>query len=154
MDFLDLEMYIQVAEQKSMNKAAQALFLAQSSVHKRMNKLENELSLTLIERMKTGVHLTSEGQSFYKVAKQICRLLQTVQSNTPSSKSAPLIKMGLAEPFATIILPIFIKVFELLGHKDLRVTIGRSNDIVESLIEGNLDIGLVNEGPFINPLIK
>lgn len=150
MDLLDLEMYIQIAEQKSMNKAAQSLFLAQSSVHKRMQKLETELGQTLITRLKTGVDLTSHGQHFYKVAKQASRLLQSPQLNDDAPESRSIIKIGIAEPFTTLILPTFIKTLDLLGKKDLRVTIGRSNDIVESLIEGSIDIGIVNEGSFIN----
>ena len=54
-----------ILEMKSFTKAAEALGYTQSSVSQMIASLENELSMKLLVRSRTGVRLTLEGKELY-----------------------------------------------------------------------------------------
>ncbi len=65
--------FIAVAENGSINKAAEKLYLSQPAVTKMMQALERELAIELLQRRKTGVALTAHGELFLPYAKKILR---------------------------------------------------------------------------------
>ena len=62
---------VTVADQTSMNRAAQALFLSQSSLSASIHNLEQEIGLTIFRRTNRGVSPTPEGEEFLLYARQI-----------------------------------------------------------------------------------
>ncbi len=71
MTFQQLNYAVAVAESASMNRAAQVLFVSQSSLSASVQKLENELGLSLFRRTNRGVTVTPEGEEFLAYARQI-----------------------------------------------------------------------------------
>lgn len=67
----NLKCFIQVAENLSFARAAEALYISQPAVTKQINSLEKELGVTLLIRTTRHVELTPAGMSFYKDAKDI-----------------------------------------------------------------------------------
>jgi DNA-binding transcriptional LysR family regulator len=63
-DLHDLQAFIAVAERGSFRQAAADLFLSQSALSRRIEKLEDSLGVRLFERTTRHVHLTNVGQSF------------------------------------------------------------------------------------------
>ena len=64
-----LDTFISVVDCGSFTKAAEHMYISPTAVMKQMNSLENHLSLKLIERTPSGVHLTPAGKVIYKDAK-------------------------------------------------------------------------------------
>ncbi len=62
---------VTVAQQASMNRAAQTLYLSQSSLSASIQNLEQEIGLTLFSRTNRGVTVTPEGEEFLLYARQI-----------------------------------------------------------------------------------
>lgn len=62
---------VTVAEQASMNRAAQTLFISQSSLSAGIQSLEKETGITIFHRTNRGVTVTPEGEEFLIHAKQI-----------------------------------------------------------------------------------
>ncbi|MDD4850120.1 MAG: LysR family transcriptional regulator [Gemmiger sp.] len=62
---------VTVADQHSMNRAAQALFISQSSLSASIQNLEQAVGLTIFNRTNRGVTLTPEGEEFLVYARQI-----------------------------------------------------------------------------------
>ena len=62
---------VTVAEEGSINKAAQNLFISQSSLSQSLMKLEEEISLTIFRRTNRGIEKTPEGEEFLTYARQI-----------------------------------------------------------------------------------
>ncbi|NGW00120.1 LysR family transcriptional regulator, partial [Staphylococcus aureus] len=54
LNFNDLEIFITVCEEASINKAAIKLRYAQSNISQRISKLENELGVVLLFRNQKG----------------------------------------------------------------------------------------------------
>lgn len=71
MTLTQLGYVITIAETKSMNKAAEALYVSQPSLTSAMKELEKELGITLFYRSGRGVTLTNDGAEFLLYAKQI-----------------------------------------------------------------------------------
>ncbi|WP_051671551.1 LysR family transcriptional regulator [Oribacterium sp. P6A1] len=68
MKISSLKYFIAIAETGSINKAAKKLYVAQPSLTKSIKLMEAELGVTLFERNKAGIQLTSEGEKIYKEA--------------------------------------------------------------------------------------
>ena len=62
---------VTVADETSMNRAAQRLYLAQSSLSAGIHSLEEELGFSLFRRSNRGVVPTPEGEEFLAYARQI-----------------------------------------------------------------------------------
>lgn len=66
----EIKTFLEIVKYKSISKAAQKLFLTQSTVSHRLNILEEELGVTLVIRRKgyRYIELTSEGEAFIPLA--------------------------------------------------------------------------------------
>lgn len=71
-----LRYLIAVAEHRSINQAAQSLYVSQPTLSKSIKSLETELGVFLINRTKTGVSLTADGERIYQDAKTILPVIQ------------------------------------------------------------------------------
>ncbi|MBE6977787.1 MAG: LysR family transcriptional regulator [Ruminococcaceae bacterium] len=69
-----LEVFVATAEFHSFTKAAEAMYLTQSTVSSHINMLEHALNVRLIQRgARQRVTLTEEGEWVYREAKNILR---------------------------------------------------------------------------------
>lgn len=66
-----LDTFITVADCGSFTRAADRLFISSTAVMKQMNALEAHLDMKLLDRMPTGIRLTSAGRIIYQDAKFI-----------------------------------------------------------------------------------
>ena len=71
MTLTQLNYLITIAETKSLNKAAEQLYVSQPSLTNSMKELERELGITLFNRSGRGVTLTNDGREFLLYAKQL-----------------------------------------------------------------------------------
>ncbi|MEG0049914.1 MAG: LysR family transcriptional regulator [Clostridia bacterium] len=71
MTLQQLHYVVTVADCASMNRAAQSLFIAQSSLSAGISNLENELGFPLFRRTNRGVTVTPEGEEFLAYARQL-----------------------------------------------------------------------------------
>lgn len=76
MDSRKLKYFLEVADAGTFTKAAERLFVAQSAVSKTIQKLEDELLLTLFDRGEKKAVLTPEGRVLMKHAHVILGKLE------------------------------------------------------------------------------
>ena len=102
MQLSDLEYFKALAERLNYTKAAQALFISQSSLSKTISKLEGSLGIALFERDTHGVELTPAGNSLYKDVVEILDQYQQAvgRARKLSKTRLPLLHVGghLANP--------------------------------------------------------
>ena len=60
-----------IAETKSMNKAAEKLFISQPTLTSAIKELENNLGITIFRRTSRGVEKTNDGEEFLVYARQL-----------------------------------------------------------------------------------
>ena len=125
--------------------AADRLHVTQSTVSARIHTLENTLGCTLFVRNKGGTALTAAGRHFQKHASTLVRTLEQARHDVGVAKGfrAALTiggRFGLWEQFLTKWLPVLL-------HKapdiSVRAEIGLESDLMQGLVEGRLDIGVM-----------
>ena len=65
MELKFLKYFVEIAEQKSMRKAADRLYVTQPNLTRAMQSLEDEMGTKLFVRTNHGVTLTTIGESLY-----------------------------------------------------------------------------------------
>lgn len=66
----DLRAFVAVAEEESVTRAAQRLFVAQPALSKQLRALERHLGVPLLERLPRGVALTAAGRALLEPARE------------------------------------------------------------------------------------
>ena len=74
LDVAQVRAFVVTAEQRHFGRAAQALFLTQQALSKRIRKLEDALSAPLFLRSARSVELTADGERFLPHARELLRV--------------------------------------------------------------------------------
>ncbi|GBP02420.1 Uncharacterized HTH-type transcriptional regulator YvbU [Eumeta japonica] len=72
--------FLKVVELESFTRAAEKPFYSQSGISRMISDLEKEWSVTLFERSRTGVRLTSDGIKILPFARNVCEEYQKLQA--------------------------------------------------------------------------
>ena len=74
-------MYVKtIAEEKTISKAAQKLFVAQPSLSQSLQRIEEALGARLFNRTAGGLTLTYAGERYYHMATQILKMYQDFET--------------------------------------------------------------------------
>ena len=79
MTLQQLHYAIVIAETKSINKAAEILYISQPSLTSAIQELENSLGIVIFNRSRRGVTLTNDGKEFILYAKQVYGLYEQLE---------------------------------------------------------------------------
>lgn len=142
----DLQTFIAVAHTRSFSKAAQRLRIAQSSLSKRVQRLETDLGVTLFVRHGRGVSLTEPGVILLERAETLVREVQSVESDVRSVASEPVgpVRLALPPVTAPVLAPL---VFQECRTRYPRIAThlreNTSDNIHEWLLSGEIDLALM-----------
>jgi len=139
-----LEAFVTTAEYASFTKAAEALYLTQSTVSAHINALEQVLQVRLIQRgARRRVQLTKAGKEAYAMAKEILTRCQTLE-NLGSSVEQCQLAVGASSVPAQYLLPDLMSGF-LEKNPDSRYVLqrGDSDRIHQLLKREDVRIGFV-----------
>jgi DNA-binding transcriptional LysR family regulator len=72
MNFNGIETFLAIVQTRNMTKAAEKLFLSQSTVSHQLKALEDEIGTVLVDRQKgyRTIELTPKGQAFVQIAER------------------------------------------------------------------------------------
>ncbi len=134
--------FIKTAECGSFTKAAELLNYSQSGISRMIGDLENEWRVSLLERNRSGVKLTSDGMRLLPYAQNICeeyRKLQMQVDDLNGLKSG-LIRIGTFSSVATHWLPKIIKAFQNdYPDIDYELLLGDHSEIGKWVNDGRVD---------------
>lgn len=115
MDVKYLEYILEIAEQKSITRAAENLYVTQSSLSQYLLKLEDELGTRLFTRTKNELILTDAGEMYVQAARTVVRIRRTLYDNIAALKNEGCIRLGISSQWgaqmAADLLPSFKKRF-------------------------------------------
>ncbi|MET3698448.1 DNA-binding transcriptional LysR family regulator [Bacillus oleivorans] len=145
MEFEQLEAFLAVSQTKNFTKAAELLHIAQSTVTTRIKLLEEKMNKKLFERNNRMVELTPAGINFLPFAQRIQELMyegeKIVRSEGLFEGS---IVFGSLQSLWEYVFPPIISAFRKEQPKiALRTITGHSNDIIQKMMDGFIDIGVV-----------
>lgn len=145
MDIEQIRTFLSVVANGSFQEAAKRLYVTQSTVSTRIQKLEAYLRVTLFVRNRSGAHLTQPGQRFLRHAKSLLLNLEQARHDIGlPSRFQGSVTVGARIALWEEMLPRWIKeIRENSPDVSIRCDIGFEEDLMRRLIEGTLDIGLM-----------
>jgi len=146
MNILKYLAFIRTVEYGSFTKAAEVLNYSQSGISRMINDLEKEWKITLLERNRSGVKLTSDGSRLLPYAKGLCNEYQKLQMQIDDlhGVQSGIIRIGTFSSVATHWLPNIIKAFQNdYPGIDYELLLGDYTEIEEWISEGRVDCGFL-----------
>ena len=138
--------FIRTVEYGSFTKAAEILNYSQSGISRMINDLEKEWNVSLLERNRTGVKLTSDGMKILPIAQSVCNEFNRLQEQVDeiNGLGSGLIRIGTFSSVATHWLPKIIKEFQKDYHNiDYELLLGDYTEIEEWIKTGRVDLGFL-----------
>ena len=146
MNFRALQYFVKLAELKHFSNAATACFVSQPTLSTQIQKLEDELGVTLVERAPRQIMLTPIGEDIAHRARHVLRDIEHIKDAARRSKDPETgtIKLGIFPTLAPYLLPHVIPVI-CQRYPELRLQLAeeKTEDIVNMLDQGRLDAGLL-----------
>ncbi len=138
--------FLTAVDNGSITGASEILNYSQSGISRMIGDLEKEWHMSLLERNKYGVELTSEGTRLLPLIRGVCNEFQNLSSVVDELQGLEtgLIRIGTISSAATHILPEVIKRFRQ-DYSGVRyeVLLGDYNEIENWVQSGRIDVGFV-----------
>ncbi len=139
--------FIKTVDKGSFTKAAEELNYAQSSVSKMVADLENEWGVTLLERGRNGLCLTSAGEQILPYARTIINDFQKMDEFVHQLKGIQTgtVRIGTFASVAINWLPdIFAEFQRYYPGIDYEMLLGDYDEIEKWIEEGRVDCGFIS----------
>ena len=138
--------FVTTVECGSFSRAAEILNYSQSGISRMIADLEKEWKVTLLERDRGGVRLTSDGTKLLPYAKNLIAEYEKLQMQVDelNGLQSGLIRIGTFSSVATHWLPNIIKEFQKdYPNIDYELLLGDYTEIEEWILEGRVDCGFL-----------
>lgn len=143
MEFRQLEIFLEVAEQKSFSLAGEKLHLSQSTISTQIMSLEQELKAELIHRTTRSFNLTDAGIKLYTYATDLLALKRRAQSEI-SQNSKNILQIGTSSVPSICVVPNLIYEFsKKYPNTCYEIIEDDSIEIIDMVISGKLNLGFV-----------
>lgn len=144
MNIEQLKNALEIAKTKSINKAAENLYLSQPNLSRSIKNLEAELGFKIFSRSQNGVEITIQGQDFLAHASNIVNELETISLIGHPTKEEQ--KFSISVPKAAYISKAFSSFIEKIDHnRSLSIDFKESSPIgaIENMMLHNFNLGIV-----------
>ena len=138
-----------IADEKSITRAAQKLYLTQPSLSHCITNIEKQLGTRLFRRTSGGLVPTYAGERYYRMACEVLRVYAAFESEI--AEEAELIRgrvtLGITNYLACDLLPRMLPRF----HREhpgieLRIVEETTDELEKSLLSGRLDFAIMHTG--------
>ncbi|MEF3306402.1 LysR family transcriptional regulator [Paenibacillus sp. GYB003] len=141
--------FLAVFREKSFSRAADKLGYVQSTVTAHIRSLEQACGKKLFDRLARGVEPTEAGVEMAKFARQFASLsdsLEEAMSRIETPRGT--VRLQALESFCVTRLPRFFGSF-FAAYPDIRLHLetGFYREVVESVSNGRVDLGIVSQRP-------
>ncbi len=147
-DLVDLQLFVAVAETRSITAGAARVYLALASASERIKGLEETLGVALLKRGRRGVELTSAGESLLDHARIVLHNIDALRGDLASFASGAQASVHLLANTSGIseYLPRALAAF-LAGHPRISIDVEEreSGEIARAIASGAADLGLAAE---------
>lgn len=144
MTFVQLKYILTIAETKSMNKAAERLYVSQPSLTNALKELEKEVGIKIFFRTGRGVTLTNDGIEFLTYAREIYReyeqLLQRYGENGSYKK-----KFAVSTQHYSFAVKAFVDVAKTLdmSQYELAIRETKTAEVIQRVSTMKSEIGIL-----------
>lgn len=145
LDSRQLRAFASLARTGSFTRTARELHLSQSAISHSMKALESDVGCRLLDRLSKTVTLTQAGEQLLQHAEKILSEMAAARAALEQlgKWGQGRLRLGASDTACQHILPGVLREFkERFPHCALMIEPGDTPDLIESLIEGRLDLAL------------
>ncbi len=144
-DTVLIKTFLTVAGTESFVEAANRLFVTQSAVSLRIQKLEDQLGHRLFERSKSGVELTASGEKFERYARSLLQVWDEAmyQISLPDGFSNSLSLACQDSLWPELSSQWLVSLERKMPRTALNFQIGEPRNLSNMLLRGVLDIAVL-----------
>lgn len=138
----DMAIFARVAETGSFTQAALALQMSKGAVSKAISRLEQHLSVRLLQRTTRQIRLTAEGQAFFAYCQQVVRQADQAEHHLDEMRDEPAgtIRISVAVTYGSkIIAPLLPELLQ--RYPKLRVELDLTDRLVD-LVGEEVDVAI------------
>ena len=144
MTLQQLRFLIAVAENGSINAAAQSLYTAQSNISAAIKALEDELGITIFTRSSRGVMLTNDGTELLGYARQVVEQANILEARYDRGGAAQA-RLSVSAQHYAFSLQAFINVVEACDDEkfDFRMRETTTAQIIDDVRAHRSEVGIL-----------
>ena len=155
MTLQQLRYAIMVADQHSMNKAAEKLFITQPSLSNSIRELENELGIEIFIRSNRGVTVTPDGEEFLGYARQMMEHYRLITDRFVS-KAESKEKFSVSAQHYSFAVEAFIKLVREYGFGKYEFAMHetKTSEVIENVKTLKSEVGVLYENSFNREVLE
>ncbi|MEO8393079.1 MAG: LysR family transcriptional regulator [Chloroflexota bacterium] len=139
-----LKLFVVVYERRSLNQAAQELYMAQSAVSQNIQSLEAALDARLFERSPRGVQPTEAGDKLYSYARRILQLLTEAEREILSLGDTQSLSVAATPGVSVYLLPNWLQQFQRTqSNLSVSLQTALTSEVVRDVLNGRYDLGFL-----------
>jgi len=145
MNLLHLKYAVEVAKTKSINKAAENLYMNQPNLSRAVKELEESLGIEIFKRTTKGITITIQGEEFLNYAEKILNQVDEVENMFKTSKIKSQ-KFSISVPRATYISVAFSKFAGKIDqNKPMEIFYKETNSMraINNIIHSDYKLGII-----------
>ena len=144
MTLQQLRYAICIANNRSMNKAAEELFISQPSLSSAIKELEEEIGIELFLRSNRGVVITPEGEEFLAYARQMIEVYSLIEDKYIEKKGFKK-KFSVSMQHYTFAVEAFIKLAKEYGLDDYEFAVHETKtfEVIDNVKSQKSEIGIL-----------
>lgn len=144
MNVLHMKYAVEVARLGSLNKAAEALLIAQPNISRSIRELEADLGISIFNRSVKGMELTPEGEEFIHYAQSILKQLDEVEMHYKRGEPKKQ-KFSISVPRACYISDAFAEFSKCLSNDPAEVFYKETNSqrTINNILNHDYKLGII-----------
>ena len=144
MNVLHMKYAVEVARLGSLNKAADALMIAQPNLSRSIKELEADLGITIFQRSAKGMLLTPDGEEFIDHARDILRRLDQMEQSYRDGSHKKR-KFSISVPRACYISAAMAEFSKNLGDSPVEIYYKETNSkrTIKTLLDNECKLGII-----------
>lgn len=145
MDTKHLNYIITIAQHKNMTKAAEKLFVSQSSLSQYLSRLEQNIGSPLFFRAKGELILTPAGELYVNAAKEVVQIKERLYKNMESLDKRGHISIGVSSQWGIRLLTAIVpEIKNMFPSVTIEISETSIIEIFAQVISGKLDFALAS----------
>jgi len=144
-DLTTLKLFVSAIEHGSIARAAELEHIVASAASKRIGDLEAGLGVPLLLRQHAGVTPTVAGEALARHAREVIKTLDRIPGalSTLAADDPPDIRILANQTAVVVVAADLASYIARRGAVKIRLEEGQSLPIIESVAQGNADIGII-----------
>lgn len=144
MEIRELRSFCTAARLRSISRAAQELGLGQPTVTTHIKKLEEELGMTLFDRVKRPIQLTLSGQRLADIALPLVEGIDSLPTMTAMAEERGPVNIASTPDIIPHTLIRVVRVFlNRYPRVHMRIRSGTRSEVLEMVEDGEVDLGVI-----------